>query len=342
MTRRYRVGVVGARGAAGAAVARYVEQLGLGPVLRGRRAADGAERVVVPGAGVPDDGSLARFCRSCEVVVDGSGPAVVTGDRVLRAAVDAGAAAVSLGSPGLPAVPPGATVLLDCGQAPGLTEVLPRWLAARCPGDPVRMQRHAGGRTWLAPASAADFAAAREGVGVELVDGRRRLGARIVRGARLPYFPEPVTVLPHLGAMDERLARALGVRDARCAAVLGGPRLAAALGRPAERLCAAAAADVAEREPYQVIAVELGSADGRTVAAVLRSGDAYELTGAVAAVAAEALLQGDVPPGVHTLAEAVNAGRLLDRLRSTVPGLRLDAFDGDHAGISAPVEEGAL
>ncbi|MFJ2579347.1 hypothetical protein [Kitasatospora aureofaciens] len=242
------------------------------------------------------------------------------------------------------------------GALPGLSGVLPRWLA-RQGFDAVRgLTSYAAVLDAFTATGAEDYLHGVLGSDSEpsaaWVEGARRPGAMArAAGLRLPYLPRPVTAVPYLDAEGEQLARDLGLHDGRWYTALDGEHLPAALdaARALSRaeavaaLCRATALDVAGRNPYAVLLAQLdGVAAGRPVSrtAVLRAPGIAELTGAVTAVAALAVLRGEVPPGVH-LADAVLDPVVAVRRLREVPGVALSVAEAGIAELSV-VEEGAL
>jgi hypothetical protein len=73
---------------------------------------------------------------------------------------------------------------------------------------------------------------------------------------------------------------------------------------------------------------------------VFRAGGTYELTGAVAALAVEAILRDEVPPGANFAAEVLPTD-LVERLRSEQGVQAIDVITGGP-GNEWIVEDGAV
>ncbi|GAA2801130.1 saccharopine dehydrogenase NADP-binding domain-containing protein [Kitasatospora paracochleata] len=350
------IGVIGGHGAVGARAARILARWGVGPLRIGGRnphpLPEGLVAEQIP-VDVTDEASLARFVRGCRVVVNCSGPSHLTAERVAGAAVAAGAHHVDAGGEPFDLDCGDRSVVLNAGALPGLSGLLPRWLAGQGFDAVHTLTAYAAVLDRFTGAGAEDYLHGVLGEANEPLaawdDGTRRGAARTrLAGLRLPYLPRPVTALPYLDAEGEELAEELSLRTGTWYSVLDGERLGIALdaartlARPeaVARLCRATALDVAGRQPYATLLVQLdGRANGSPVSrtAVVRSGGIAELTGAVTAVAARAVLGGEVPPGVRPAATALDPRRALENLRElcelTVTQARIDELMNEEEGV---------
>lgn len=194
--------------------------------------------------------------------------------------------------------------------------------------------------------------------------GRRR--SRVLRATernRVPGFPGLVAATPFLSAETERLARALALTDvdwfnvhpgsAVRAEMLRLPHYLAEAAGPAGavdptsttagtgagesfgvRLARAAELDLAGRSPFYAMAFAMtgraaGGPAGRTV--LLRTPSSYHLTGLVGALAAQHVLAGDVPPGLHFAADVLDPELIVDGLRAASASLALSLTVSDTA-----------
>jgi hypothetical protein len=316
-----------------------------------------------------DAAALARLCAGASVVINCAGPAHRLFDLVGRAALAAGADYVDpAGAAPLQARlsalarqiagGAGCRVLLSAGMLPGLSGILPRWLArGLAPGASLSV--HIGVLDHFSLGGAEDYL---DGMGANeslaaWQDGRRVAGAaRRESGLDLPYFPPGLTAHPYLNEEGETLARALRLRQARFYNVFDGAHVLGALGRVAGRrldapqlgaaareLVAAAALDLAGRTPYlsylfQLDGVCAGAPCSRSL--MVRADGAAVVSGAMAALAAQALLAGEVAPGVHQSAAVLDPQRAVERLRA---GAALSGWQMlERAPHEAAIEEGAL
>ncbi|MGH3186204.1 MAG: saccharopine dehydrogenase NADP-binding domain-containing protein [Streptosporangiaceae bacterium] len=350
------IGVVGSSGEVGRVAVRSLRRLGADRLRLGARNAEAVRRATGGNDGGPcqvevlpvdvfDAGALRRFCAGCAVVVNCSGPSCLIGDLVARAALAEGADYIDPAGDdelyralaGLGFAAAGRAALISAGMMPGLTALLPRYLAAGGMERPQRLAAFVGGRDHFTVSAAADYlAAASSGYGQPAAawhDGLRQAQAPGSSAAReLPFFPGRVAIMPYLSTETERLARALGLAEVRWYSVFDGTHLLAALRRhqaarsgpallgAAEEVTRAAQLDVFGTRPYQAMVMQLEGQAGqhpRTHALMVRANGASELTGAVAAVACWAVLCGEAAAGVHHAGEVLDPATAMARLRST-------------------------
>jgi hypothetical protein len=363
------IGVMGSYGAVGSAVVETLARSGEVRLRLGGRHAGrlDAQRALVPGAAalaveLEDRDGLARFCDGCAVVVNCAGPSYVVLDRVAEPAWAAGADYVDPGGDEpllrlLASVPGARRALLTAGMMPGLSSLIPRWLAGD--GRAVGLTAYVGTLDHLSAASAADYllslASGTHGEAKAGWRGGERATAVLEPepDAPLPFFPGRVTAYPYLSTETERLARALALREVSWFNVFDGTQMLAALGRlqgvPASELAAAAAElaraaelDLFGRDPYQLMVFQLDRDDGSARSAVLRATGTYELTGAVAARAALELLRDPgLPVGAHFADEVLDPSAVPEIVSSSHSVTLFETFDGplEH---HAAVEEGVL
>ncbi|WP_327585114.1 saccharopine dehydrogenase NADP-binding domain-containing protein [Nonomuraea sp. NBC_00507] len=351
------IGIVGAYGAVGGAAARLLADHG---VRIGGRDGASARRFVrdeLAGRGEAcqvdayDETSLARFCRGCRIVVNCAGPSYLLLDRVARAALAAGADYVDAAGddPAFALLAltgaAGRRAVLSAGMLPGLTGLLPRHLARLAGGGPLRLDVYTGGLDRLTPAAAGDYLLA-GGHGEALAGWRD--GGRVsraltpARDVELPYFPGLVTAYPFLSAEAERVARELGLQEARWYNVLTGDRVLATASTvsSAADLTRVAELEMAGRTPYYVLLFQL-SGPHSTHTLALRAADSYELSGAVVAHTALAMLRGAIEPGVHYADSVLDPALMLADLEPVATIVLTDAVP--RIDVTAPIfEEGAL
>jgi hypothetical protein len=368
------IGVLGGYGAVGGHAARLLARWGAGPLRIGGRDEVRAKQFIAThpaefagteteaaAVDIDDAASLAAFVRGCRLVVHCAGPSHRTAEPVTFAALMAGAHVVDAGGGGrlerVRTAVGGRTALYDAGALPGLSGLLPRWLAAG-QFDSVRgLTAYAGVLDRFTATGADDYLdGVLDGANEALAawrDGARRSGAlqRLTR-QQLPYFTREVAAFPYLDAEAEQLARDLSLTHGSWYTAVDGEQLAAALessrthGRAdaVEALCRATALDTAGRTPYVTLLVQLDGARAgqpRTRTAVLRARAIAQLTGAVTAVAALAVLRGEAPRGAHRAGTALDPVTAVARL-SAEPGLCDITVHDTTIGELTTVEEGAL
>ncbi|MFE0413476.1 saccharopine dehydrogenase NADP-binding domain-containing protein [Streptomyces tendae] len=378
------IGVLGASGAVGRAAVRELRALGhTGLRLGGRTESAlravaeedpaGHDEALWADATAPD--GLRAFTEGCDIVLNCAGPTYRLRATVASAALAAGAhcvdvagddpAAEDLLAAGDPARD-GRTVVLSAGALPGLSSLLPRWLAGQGLDSVAALTAHCGGLEPCSPTVAHDLMlsltsggadGAAYGEALAAVRGGRRVprALRTAEDTEHHAFPGRVALQPYLSGESERLATVLGLDRLDWYNVHPGPAVRALLnvlpGRlaagddPAEladRLFLAADLDLAGRAPYYVMDFELsGTSSGRpaTAGLTLRAASSYRLTAAVGALAVDAVLRARVPAGVHFARDVLDPGTVVRHLRGRgAADLRLTgaAADADH------VEEGAL
>jgi hypothetical protein len=378
------IGVLGASGAVGRAAVRELRALGRTGLRLGGRTASalcavaeeapaGHDETVWADATAPD--GLSAFTEGCDIVLNCVGPTYRLRATVARAALAAGAhcvdvagddpAAEDLRAGGDPARD-GRTVVLSAGALPGLSSLLPRWLAGRGPDGATALTAYCGGLETCSPTVAHDLMlsltsggadGAAYGEALAAVRGGRRV-SRVLRtdeDTRHEAFPGRVAVQSYLSGESERLATVLGLDRLDWYNVHPGPAVRALLNvlparltagddpdRLAERLILAAALDLAGRKPYYVMDFALsGTASGRpaTAGLTVRAASSYRLTAAVGALAVDAVLRGEVPAGVHFACDVLDPDTVVAHLRHHgAADLRLT---GAAAGAER-MEEGVL
>ncbi|GAA0334286.1 saccharopine dehydrogenase NADP-binding domain-containing protein [Actinoallomurus spadix] len=384
MTAGQIVGVLGASGAVGRAAVRELRDLGHTVALLGGRRLDALREVAreePAGAGevvrvdVADPESLAAFAERCDVVLNCAGPTYRLKATVAAAALAAGAhcvdvagddpAAEALLSRGDPAVS-GRTVVLSAGTLPGLSSILPRWLARGLDGA-TALTAYCGGLEPCSPTVAEDLmlslttggaggAAYGEPLAAWRAGRRQSRALRPVEDAAAPGFPCRAAVQPFLSAETERLAADLALDRVDWFNVHPGPQVRALLNRLpgslaagadrgdlAERMMLAARLDLAGRTPFYVMHFALeGSAGGEPVSRRLTvlTASSYRLTAAVGALAVDAVLRGDVPPGVHFACDVLNPESVAGWIRES-GAARFEPSGEARADGSAPCEGAA-
>jgi len=370
------VGIVGGYGAVGRVVASALRRWQVAELRIGGRHMDEA-RALAAGLGaeastvdVSDPVSLAGFCAGCAVVVNCAGPSYRVLDSVARAAAGAGADYVDAGGDdpvyermahaALPGV--GRVAVLSAGMAPGLTGLLPRWLATHGFTHLDRLVSYVAARDRFTPAAAGDYLLSLgNGYGEPMAawsDGRLAPRAlEPLREVELPFFSGPVTAYPYLSTETRRLAVELGIAEVHWYNVFDtdGQMLAAMsrvraqyemdgdLAAAVVELGRVADLDLFGRGPRQQFVMRMDGWAGEvpvTRTAVLRAAGTYHLTGVLTAVAVREILRGAVPPGLHYAAEVLAPEPAMAEIGRADGVAALDVVAGEVA--AAAVEEGVL
>ncbi|OCC14040.1 saccharopine dehydrogenase NADP-binding domain-containing protein [Streptomyces sp. PTY087I2] len=348
------IGVLGASGAVGRHAVEALIASGCGPLRLGARKPEAlsaeflTQAVETRAVDATEEASLAAFCDGTQVVLNCAGPSYLLKDSVARAALRAGAdyvdvlgddpAREALSAAGEPATE--RTVVLSAGTVPGLSALVPYVLMEGGAGTspPERLVAYAGGLERATPTVAADIllsldvgGANGEPFGLPLAawrHGRREQRAlRVEENAEIPFHPRQVALQPLLTAEVERLAAAMGLREAEWYNVFPGQQIRSLftalptlpVDTPEEReaviarILTAGQIDLAGAEPYYRLVMTLSGEDwSRT--GVVSTDDSYRLTGATAAHTVRALLDGRIPPGLHFAADVLKPRNLIDDL----------------------------
>ncbi|OEV12822.1 saccharopine dehydrogenase NADP-binding domain-containing protein [Streptomyces nanshensis] len=365
------IGILGGYGDVGGYAARLLARWDAGPLRIGGRDAVRAEKFIANdlpatraeavAVDIDDAASLTAFVRGCSLVLHCAGPSHLTSQRVTYAALMAGAHLVDSGGGRLPeriSTAVGERVALyEAGALPGLTGLLPRWLAARHFDRVEELTSYTAVLDRFTRTGAEDYLDGVLGEESEPLaawrDGARRSGALTrLPGRQLPYVPRPVVAWPYLDGEGERLARHLSLTRGSWYTAIDGEHLTRALeaahslprADAVAGLRRATALDVAGRTPYLTLLVQLDGTAARqpaTRTAVLKAPGISALTGAVTAVAALAVLRGEVARGAHRAEAALGATTAIERL-TTEPGV-CDLMTHDAAiGELIDTEEGSL
>ncbi|GAB3837182.1 saccharopine dehydrogenase NADP-binding domain-containing protein [Micromonospora andamanensis] len=366
-----RIGLLGGYGSVGAEVAARLRKHGLGElVIAGRDRAAGRRLITERLGGAGDfvavdlghDDALASFCARCTVVVNCAGPSRRILDRVATVARRNGAHYVDVGGddPVHARLTTGSgwCAVLSAGMIPGLTGLLPRYLARGF--DTVeQLTFYHGVRDSIGPAAAYDFVAGiLDGDDVPSAawrDGPRPGAARRQTELRLPHFPDPVTAQPYLSPEASRTATALGIRSGTWYSVFDGERLpvvlqqvprttATQIRETAEKVRRAAEFDVLGRTPQVTLLCQLdGQLHGRQVtrSLIVRADRAAALVAAAAVPAITAVAANRVAPGVHFAADVLPPAEVVGFLAADPAVVQLSEHDSPLDDLVTP-DEGAI
>lgn len=365
------IGVVGASGDVGLASVQALLSLGVNDLrLGGRNPKNGARCLALlqqqwPDARLQwttvdfnDAPALAAFARGCDVLLNCAGPSWQVQDRAAQAALKANAHYVdAAGDMHLePSRWRGRCAVLGAGLQPGLTGLLPRWLADQAFTQVQGLTSYFGLRDQFTAVAADDFLqGAVDGSSEPLAawrNGRRSRALRRRRDVVLPCFPGQVHLLPYLNHEGERLARDLRLDVGEWFNVITDGYVLKALdqahGLPradaVQRLCAASLLDLSGQAPFVTLLLQLeGLCDGqaRTRSLIFSGTGNAALTGAMAAATVVSVLEGEISPGCHYAAEALPPAASLERLQRTAAIRALNLLHGplDHLHRA---EEGCL
>ncbi|GAB7529032.1 saccharopine dehydrogenase NADP-binding domain-containing protein [Pseudomonas sp. 3A(2025)] len=365
------IGITGASGDVGMASVQALLSLGLHDLrLGGRDPHKGARCLALlrqqwPQARLDwatvdlnDAPALAAFACGCEVLLNCAGPSWRVADRVAQAAMKADAHYVdAAGDINLDPTPwHRRSAVLGAGLQPGLTGLMPRWLAAQAFTGVRGLSSYFGLRDHFTAVAADDFLqGASDGSSEPLAAWHHGRCSRVLRrrrDVRLPCFPGPVHVLPYLNLEGERLARDLHLETGQWFNVMTDGHVLKALDQAhnlprddaVQRLCTASRLDLSGQPPFVTLLLQLdGFCDGqaRTRSLVLSGAGNAALTGAMAAATVVSVLEGEIRTGCHDAAQALPPAATVERLQRTsaIRALNLLEHPLDHLQHA---EEGCL
>ncbi|NEE02712.1 saccharopine dehydrogenase NADP-binding domain-containing protein [Phytoactinopolyspora halotolerans] len=370
------IAVAGASGSVGRWAVGELTRMGIGPVRLGGRRVDALRQIAdeTPEAqpfpfDLDDPESVARFCDGCTAVLNCAGPSYLILDTLARAAIAAGAAYVDVSGDEpvhrrLTSADCAGTVVLSAGMLPGLSSLIPRWMATEM--DKVdSLSTYIGGLERCSPSSATDMILSMhtddgDDYGHALAGWRNgRLAEKVLRPQKdveVPFFPDRVSAHPFFSGESARLATAIGADTMDFWNVFVGDRLVTTFTRMRSRpvageemdravaeLTRAAELDLFGREPYYALVFRMtGVVGGRSVVrtAALRTGDAYRLIATVGALAVQAVVEGGVGRGVGYAADVLDPGQVVAEVRHSPA---VTAFElVDHAETHEGMEDGTV
>lgn len=372
------IGVLGCGGALGSAACNVLKQT---YTIRG-----GQRRQP---AGMKDDSNfqwakvdlykeeeLAAFCKECDVILNCAGPSYLVGDRVAVAAarenafyIDTFGASLIEDSLLKKGLEKESVFIIAAGSFPGLSGILPRWLAGQGFDSAVSMYSFAGGREHCSPCAGLDLL-------LSSVSNYGTPGAYIKNGSivraldehyekvYIPFLKEEVYQQKFLNDETVKLASLLQLKEAcwynmsvdktvndaifNSSARLSMDRSEQALQETIGELCAAAAMALCGKQPWYVMTTELqGEKRGELIRkrCILRSKSSYELSGVVAAAAVETLLKRKMEPGIYWACEVLDPVETVEMLFSAKAAASIDIVDIPPVrenDVQGQMEEGKL
>lgn len=338
------IGILGGYGKVGLQAARVLREWGNSPLRIGGRNPEKARNKFInefPEAewikvDIENDDSLQRFITDCELIVNCVGPSHQITAQAAQMCLSHGCHHVDAGEgtdiEGLHNPSQSAAVFYGAGAIPGLSGLLPRWLASSF--DNVKnLIAYTGGLDRFTLSGAEDYL-------YGIFDNAKKPLAAWKNSAccssalnrksevSLPFFPHAVNLQPYFDTETEFVAKSLSLRDGEWYLAIEGEHTSAALeGISAQfhadakaaikKLCLATELDTAGRQTYlnylvQLEGVKQGKSLTRTL--VLQTKETSVLTGSVAAITGIALLEGELPADVGPVAAIADPDKLITRL----------------------------
>lgn len=356
------IGILGAAGDVGAAVVRALQRLDAGPLRGGgRHQAPDTASMSWQRVDIHDAMSLRQFVEGCRVVINCAGPTDEISAKAGQSCLDADIGYVDVSGDAALLAKLGvhakhASALICAGLQPGLTTLLPRWAASQGYSRIDAMTAYFGLRDRFTPTAAVDYlCSAHEDGGISLAawrGGVQRGTLRRRAGIAVPYFPAPATAVPYLAGETQRLAAELGIPRVDWYNVFTGRHMMAALDTvssqarvdAAAALCLASRLDLDGRVPFVTLLTQFDGVSPKgslTRTLLMRGSGNAALTGALAAVAAFAVVGGEIPLGCYTAAMALTPSTAVERLRRTGAMLALELLDVPINTLHS-AEEGCL
>ncbi|WP_073525505.1 saccharopine dehydrogenase NADP-binding domain-containing protein [Pseudomonas fluorescens] len=341
------IGVLGASGDVGLASAQALLTLGVSDLrLGGRDAVKGAycvdrlqqqwpqARLQWASVDFNDAQAMAAFARGCDVLLNCAGPSWQLQGHAAHAALRADAHYVDAADPVQldPAQWRGRCAVLGAGLQPGLTGLLPRWLAEQGFTQVHRLTSYFGLRDHFTRVAADDFLqGAVDGSSEPLAaweHGRRHRALRRQRDVSVPCFPGRVHLLPYLNLEGERLAMDLNLDVGQWFNVITDGHVLKALdqahGLPradaVQRLCEASRLDLSGQAPFVTLLLQLDGMhhdQALTRSLVLSGAGNAALTAAMAAATVISVVEGEIRAGCHAAAQVLPPAASLERLLRT-------------------------
>jgi hypothetical protein len=351
------IGILGGYGKVGLQAARVLKGWG-NPSLRiGGRNPEKVQNKIInefPDAewvkvDIENDDSLKNFITDCELIVNCAGPSHRITARAAQMCLSYGCHHIDAGEgkniERMHKSSQRTAAFYGAGAIPGLSGLLPRWLANSF--DNVKnLIAYTGGLDQFTLSGAEDYlfgvfdeakeplAAWKNGACCSSSLNRRS-------GVALPFFPHEVNLQPYFDTETEFVAKSLSLRNGEWYLAVDGEHTSAALeGISAQfhadakaaikHLCLATELDAAGRQTYlnylvQLEGVKQGKSLTRTL--VLQTMGTSVLTGSVAAVTGIALLEGELPVNVGPIAAIPDPDKVIARLSETRIISRLKVFD---------------
>jgi len=305
-----------------------------------------------------DTDSLANFCNGCEVILNCAGPSCRIGDRVARAAKEAGAYYVDVFGTGVLEPPLSGNIrdaegvfVLSAGVFPGLSGVLPLWLSDQGFDTVDSIYGFAGGREFVSFGAAADLLLSSiKGFGIPGAYWSNgsvcRLPESSLEPVALPGFKDRVYIQPFLNDEMVHLSKQLKVGEIHWHSVYPDKQLMDAvlrgccllsvdesdrvLDRSVTELITIASMLMEGREPWYTLVTEVqGMIRGeiKRKRAILGSSSSCHLSGIIAAVTVQTILQQKPSEGVYWAFEVLDTKEVIAKVREEKTVDFFEVFD---------------
>lgn len=373
--RRHCIAILGATGSIGREVTRWLGAAGYRLRLGARQPAalQALAQRVNADAYVVDlyqQDALAAFSQGCQMVVNCAGPSYRVLDRVARSAAQADAHYIDVSGDGPvwhllqqnPVNVRGWTAVLSAGMLPGLANLIPDWLGVM-PEDAIIV--YSGGRESVRGAAAGDLVLSvndqydtveangywyGEAGALWEKEGKRIRGQPAETRDDVAHFPGEVTLLPFLSSDAERLAKRHQLRYLHWYNVFSGRFLretltglrgwvdsADRLSQAVVQVEQASELDLLGFPAYYRLVFDLIPRHKPRRRAVISTDSSAALTAAVTVSTVNALLRGEITPGIHFADDVLLSAQTFNDVVRLHPGTQIRQYLPDER-----FEEGTL
>ncbi|MFC5047466.1 saccharopine dehydrogenase NADP-binding domain-containing protein [Aquimarina hainanensis] len=341
------IGVIGGYGAVGIAAVQILKKWNRYPLKIGGRNPEKAREKLKKEfpdvrwsyVDVFNDTSIADFAKDCIIIVNCVGPSHKVSSRVAKVCLSLNCHLVDAGIDKvleeMNAIDVETCIRYGAGMTPGLTGILPQWLASEF-DSVTSLQMYTGALDTFTPSGAEDYLVGVLDTSNEPLaawrDGQKRQTTSKRKSAvHLPFFPREVSVFPFFDKESLLVANALKLVNGDWSLVIDGEHAPEVLNevrlqfendpvKAVEKLCMAAALDLEGRKSYCNILLQLdGLKDttDKTVTALLQTENVSQLTGTITALVSMAVLEQEVTPGIGPAASIPEPQKIIKRLQNS-------------------------
>ncbi|MFX0547816.1 hypothetical protein ACOAKC_00640 [Hathewaya histolytica] len=320
--------------------------------------------------------SLYKFCCDCDVILNCAGPSCRIKDYVAIMSAKVGAYYIdvfganfvesalikkNLDKKGI--------YILSAGSVPGLSGILPRWLALQGFEKVEEMHGFSGGRELCSPAGCADMLLSSIS-GFGITDAFLKNGSIIHSETKiddklfLPGFKEDVYMRRFLSSEIERLARSLKISEvhwynvvvdelfrnviSKACTYLTMDNREVILQNMVEEVSTVASLSIGNMKPWNTMMIELQGTNKKEKVrkrALLQTSNSYHISAVVASMAVETALRQKLSNGIYWACDILEPKTTIKKLLSTKAIESFSVLDippVEDNMFSTEIEEGVL
>lgn len=340
------IGILGGNGAVGQQVVRLLHKWNVGEMRVGIRSKNiktselKKTSVYYKIVDISDAQSLSSFVDGCEILINCAGPSIHTSVPALKAAlrgkihyIDAGGEqCISMLAD---RISDQYNLIFSAGALPGVSGVLPRWLAQRF-FRPASLKFYCGILDRFTLSGAEDFLE-----GICYRGGNASSFSKFLEKSEmvLPFFPRPVTVAAYQDGETSGVQNALGLENAEFYIARDGKYVNRALLQMSSSsrmesvrsLCEAADLDLAGLTPYILYLLQMDgiSHDNKinSYTMLLKGAGVSAMTGHMVAAITMSVLRKDIENKIGLAAEICNPDSIINGLNDPHTGNYLQVLD---------------